>query len=105
MTLEQVLSTESAPVDSNDSADLSWLRVATRALLAALPVVLALAAYYPAQLRGKPFPSLVGDASLYDYQLMRPPNVTGSGGRSSKTRGLVIPTRPSLRSTQDYSRE
>ena len=34
-------------------------------------LLLAVAAYYPAQLHGKPLPSLEGDASLYAYQLMR----------------------------------
>ena len=65
--------------------------VATRALLAVLPVVLTLAAYYPAQLRGKPFPSLVGDASLYDYQLMRSAECHGQWWQIVKDARLGYP--------------
>ena len=54
-------------------------------------MVLALAAYYPAQLCGKPFPSLVGDASLYDYQLMRSAECHGQWWQIVKDTRLGYP--------------
>jgi hypothetical protein len=69
--LDHAFSTGPAPTKTNERPRLTWARISTWALLAVLPLVLAVAAYYPAQLRGKPFPRLEGDASLYAYQLMR----------------------------------
>jgi hypothetical protein len=43
----------------------------SRALLVVWPLLLAMAVYYPAQLAGKPWPRLGGDAAFYAYQLMR----------------------------------
>jgi hypothetical protein len=48
-----------------------WQRLVTIASLAALPLLLALLAYYPAQLAGAPLPRPQGDAALYAYQLTR----------------------------------
>jgi hypothetical protein len=71
VALENAQSSGSPPAKANDTPRHGWLSFSTRALLAVLPVVLAVVAYYPAQLHGKPFPRVQGDASLYAYQLMR----------------------------------
>jgi hypothetical protein len=68
---KHALSAGSPPSEANNSPRSSWARISALALLAVLPVVLAVAAYYPGLLHGKPLPSLEGDASLYAYQLMR----------------------------------
>ena len=71
MALELAQSTGSPPAKANDSPRYRWLPILKAALLVVLPAVLAVAAYYPAQLHGKQLPRLHGDASLYAYQLMR----------------------------------
>jgi hypothetical protein len=71
VALENAQSSGSPPAKANDPPRHGWMSFSTRALLAVLPVVLAVVAYYPAQLHGKPFPRVQGDASLYAYQLMR----------------------------------
>jgi hypothetical protein len=48
-----------------------WARATGIALVAALPLILAMAAFYPRQLTGAPFPRPQGDAAFYAYQLMR----------------------------------
>jgi hypothetical protein len=48
-----------------------WARLLKFASLALLPLVLALAVYYRAQLAGAPLPRPQGDAALYAYQLKR----------------------------------
>jgi hypothetical protein len=48
-----------------------WRPTTSIALVAACPLVLALAAFYPHQLAGAPLPRPQGDAAFYAYQLMR----------------------------------
>jgi len=55
--------------------------VTSTALLAVLPLVLALAAYYPHQLAGAPLPRPQGDAALYAYQLQRAAECRGQWWR------------------------
>ena len=46
-------------------------RLISLAMLVVWPVLLAMAVYYPAQLAGKPWPHVSGDAAFYAYQLRR----------------------------------
>jgi hypothetical protein len=48
-----------------------WRKAASKVVLAVLPVLLALAGYYRAQLRGEALPRPRGDAAFYAYQLKR----------------------------------
>jgi hypothetical protein len=58
-----------------------WRRAAAWLALGALPVVLALAGYYRAQLAGKPLPFPHGDAAFYVYQLVRAAELDGQWWR------------------------
>jgi len=69
------------PAVSSDGWRSGWTRVARCALLAALPLVLALAAYYPDQLAGAPLPRPQGDAAFYAYQLQRAAECRGQWWR------------------------
>jgi hypothetical protein len=60
-------------------------------VLAALPVVLALAVYYRDQLAGAPLPRLQGDATLYGYQLMRAAECHGQWWRIAEDTRLGHP--------------
>jgi hypothetical protein len=59
-------------------AELKLAYWSARVGLALLPLILALAAYYPKQLAGAPLPPPHGDAALYAYQLM---HAAEHGGR------------------------
>jgi hypothetical protein len=69
--------TATDPTEQPDRCRPGWKRPATIAALALLAALLALGAYYPAQLAGAPLPRPQGDAALYAYQLRRAAECAG----------------------------
>ncbi len=68
-----------------------WGYWSARAVLAILPLVLALAAYYPSQLAGSPFPAPSGDAAMYAYQLTHAAECRGQWWRVATDERLGQP--------------
>jgi hypothetical protein len=66
-------------------------RLASLALLAALPVVVALLAYYRPHLAGRPLPRTQGDATFYAYQLARAAECGGRWWRIAEDPRLGAP--------------
>jgi hypothetical protein len=60
----------SEPFVEDERPRRGWAWWLTRGALVVLPLLLAIVAYYPAQLAGAPLPRPDGDAALYAYQLI-----------------------------------
>jgi hypothetical protein len=89
--LNQTEATAGSTAESSVVPRGAWARWLTRLALAVLPLVLAVVAYYRAQLAGSPLPRPHGDSGFYAYQLMRAAELHGQWWRVAEDDRLGHP--------------